>query len=258
MLVSWKWSSIIAYLVCAHAIAAPTAKPVRMRVCVMDVDYAPFGKLDGTGHLQYLARQGAKEVNLALDRYVAPRRRCLEEIKTGVSDAMVSAYSPQRGETAMFPMAGGVIDASKALGVMTYRVYRRVDSRLGWDGRRFKDLGDKRIGVQAGFIFITERLTQLGVPYDDGAKALDPTLAKLVAGRVEGVVGMMEETDQLIATRYLGQIERTSKVFEQTPVYMMVSRQFYSQHPQLIERYWQAMRNYRATYDYRRYQLSHP
>ncbi len=258
MSISVKRFPVMALLVCAVAGAAPSAQPVRMRVCVMDVDYAPFGKLDGTGTLQYLSRQAARQVNLQLDRYVAPRRRCLEEIKTGVSDAMVSAYSPQRAETAVFPMAGAAIDASKALGVMTYSVYRRVDSRLGWDGRRFKDLGDRRIGVQAGFIFITDRLTQLGVPYDDGAKALDPTLAKLVAGRVEGVVGMMEEADQLIATRYPGQIERTSKVFEQTPVYMMVSRQFYSRHPQLIERYWQAMRSYRSTYDYRRYQISQP
>jgi ABC-type nitrate/sulfonate/bicarbonate transport system substrate-binding protein len=105
---------------------------------------------------------------------------------------------------------------------------------------------------------VTERFTQLGVPYDDGAKALEPTLAKLAAGRVEGVVGMMEEADQLIAKRYAGQMERTGTVFEQTPVYLMVSRQFYSQNPQLVERYWKALRSYRNTDDYRAYQLSHP
>lgn len=232
--------------------------PKRLRVCAMDVDYPPFGKVDGTGHLQYLVSQAAKKMNVELDRHVAPRRRCLEEIKAGISDAMASAYSPQRAEHAVFPMAGGAIDASKALGVMNYYVYRRAGTALEWDGLQLKALGEGRLGVQSGFIFVIDRLKQLGVPYDDGAKALEPTLAKLAAGRLEGVVGMMEEADRLIASRYPGQLERGGKVFEQTPVYLMVSRQFYSQNPKLVERYWQVLRDYRATDDYRRYQLNNP
>lgn len=240
------------------ACAQAADKPVRMRMCAMDVDYPPFGKVDGTGHLQYMVKQAAKSMNLEIERHIAPRRRCLEEIKSGLSDAMATAYSPQRAETAAFPMVGGMIDASKAMGIMTYYVYRRTGSELDWDGRRFTDLGAGRMGVQSGFIFLTDRLTQLGVPYDDGAKSLEPTLAKLAAGRVEGVVGMMEEADQLIASRFPGQMERTGKVFEQTAVYLMFSRQFYAQNPKLVERYWQALRNVRLSDDYRRYQLKHP
>lgn len=243
----------------AHAaLALAPGAPVRMRMCAMDVDYPPFAKVDGTGTLQYLVFQAAKGLNITLERHVAPRRRCLEEIKAGISDAMASAYAPQREDIAVFPKAEGSIDASMALGVMTYYVYRRKDSPLDWDGRRFTQLGDKKIGVQSGFVFITDRLQQLNVRYDDGAKALDPTMAKLAAGRVAGVVGMMEEADRLIARRYRGQMERTSRVFEQTPVYLMVSRQFYGQHPQLVERYWAAMRDYRTSLDYRRYQMRHP
>lgn len=259
MLVGWKRSAGVALaLLLASACAQAADKPIRMRICAMDVDFPPFGRVDGTGHLQYMVNQAAKGMNLRIERHVAPRRRCLEEIKSGASDAMASAYSPQRAETAVFPMVGGSIDASKALGVMTYYIYRRTGTQIDWDGRRFKDLGSGRLGVQSGFIFLIDRLTQLGVAYDDGAKALEPTLSKLAAGRVEGVVGMMEEADQLIATRFPGQMERTGKVFEQTPVYLMVSRQFYEQNPKLTERFWQVLRNYRLTDDYRRYQITHP
>ena len=259
MLFGWKRcaGASLAMLLTASCAQAADAR-VRLRMCAMDVDYPPFGKVDGTGTLQYLVNQAAKGMNLEIERRLAPRRRCLEEIKSGISDVMASAYSPQRAETAVFPMAGNAIDASMALGVMTYYVYRRTGAALDWDGLHFKELGEGRLGVQAGFIFLTERLAQLGIPYDDGAKALEPTLAKLAAGRVEGVVGMMEEADGLIAKRYPGQLERTGKVFEQTPVYLMFSRQFYSQNPKLVERYWQALRNYRLTDDYRRYQLNHP
>lgn len=249
--------ALLALPLAAHSVQAAHAS-VRMRVCAMDVDYPPFGKVDGTGQLQYLVGQAAKGMNIALDRYIAPRRRCLEEVKSGISDAMASAYSPQRAETAVFPMTGGSVDASKALGVMTYHVYRRTGSPLDWDGKRFKNLGDKRLGVQSGFIYVIDRFKQVGVAYDDGSKALEPNFTKLTAGRVEGVVGMMEEADQLIARQYPGQVERTRKVFEQTPVYLMVSRQFYARHPQLVERYWQSMRAYRTSYAYRRYQLRNP
>ncbi len=258
MFVVGKWwvGALLAMLLapCAQAATAPA----RMRVCAMDVDYPPFGKVDGTGHLQYLVAQAAKGMNIELDRHVAPRRRCLEEIKSGISDAMASAYSPQRAETAAFPMTGDTVDASKAMGVMTYYVYRRTGSPLDWDGMRFKELGEKRMGVQSGFIFVIERFKQLGAAYDDGAKALEPNFAKLAAGRVEGVVGMMEEADQLIVQQYPGQIERTRKVFEQTPIYLMVSRQYYAQNQKLVERYWQAIRTYRTSDDYRRYQLRNP
>lgn len=245
-------------LLCAAVPAQAANGPARMRVCAMDIDYPPFGRVDGSGHLQYLVFQAAKGIDLALDRHVAPRRRCLEEIKSGLSDGMAAAYSPQRAEHAMFPMAGGAIDASKALGVINFRVYRRTGSALEWDGRRFRGLGAGRLGVQSGFSYVIDRLTQLGVPYDDGAKSLEPNFAKLVAGRVDGVVAMMEEADALAASRYPGQIESTSKVFEQTPVYLLVSRQYYRRHPELVERYWEALRSYRASYAYRRYQLDHP
>lgn len=259
MLAPWKCCSFALLALFSVSPWAHAAEvPVRMRVCAMDVDYPPFGKVDGTGHLQYLVAQAAKGMHIALERHIAPRRRCLEEIKSGISDAMASAYSPQRAETAAFPLTGGRIDASKAMGVMTYYVYRRTGSPLDWDGAGFKQLGDKRLGVQSGFIYVIERFKQLGAAYDDGAKALEPNFAKLAAGRVEGVVGMMEEADQLLARQYPGQIERTRHVFEQTPIYLMVSRQFYDRNPQLVERYWQALRSYRSSDDYRRYQLSHP
>ncbi|NRR29390.1 hypothetical protein HSX11_04245 [Oxalobacteraceae bacterium] len=258
----WSLSAVLAVLLgmaCARAEeAAAVPAAVRFRLCSMDVDYPPFGKVDGTGHLQYLMFQTARVIKLEVERRIAPRRRCLEEIKTGVSDGMAAAYSPQRAEHAVFPMEGGAVDENKALGVMNYYIYRRAGSPLSWDGKRLIELGAGRLGVESGFIYVIDRLKELGVPYDDGAKALEPNLGKLISGRVDGVVGMMEEADRLIASRFAGQIERSGKPFEQTPVYLMVSRQFYQQHPKLVERYWQALRNYRATPDYRQYQLNNP
>lgn len=240
------------------SLAHAAEMPARFRLCALDVDFPPFAKVDGSGHLQYLLQQAANSMGVAIDRRVAPRRRCLEEIRNGVSDGMVSAYAPERAEYAIFPMAGGEIDDSKSLGTVRYYVYRRAGSSVGWDGQRFIELGDGRIGVESGFVFIIDRLKQLGVAYDDGSKSLEPNLSKLVAGRVDSVIGMDVEAERLIASRYAGKIERSLKPFELTPLYLMVSRQFHAQYPRFSERYWKVIQEVRVGADYRQYQLKNP
>lgn len=238
----------------SHAASAPG----RFRLCSMDVDYPPYARVDGTGHLQYLALQAARGLGVEVERRVAPRRRCVEELKAGLVDGMVGAWSAERAEYAMFPMAGAGPDEKRAMATPRYFLYRRKGTQLDWDGQRFTGLGEGRLGVESGFIFITERLQQLGTPYDDGSKSLEPNVVKLLAGRIDGVIAMETEADQLIAARYEGKLEKVGKPFEQTPLYLMLSRQFHAQYGRFAGRYWQALAEYRNTADYRHYQQAHP
>ncbi|WP_157201528.1 ABC transporter substrate-binding protein [Massilia sp. Root418] len=232
--------------------------PTRLRLCSMDVDYPPYALVDGSGHLQYMLAQAARGLGLEVERRVAPRRRCAEELKFGLVDAMMGAYSPERAVYAAFPMAGTQADESKSLATPRYFVYRRKGTPLQWDGRRLAGLGEGRIGVESGFSFIIERLQQLELAYDDGSKTLELNFAKLAAGRLEGVVAMEAEAEALIARRYAGLLERAGKPFEQTPLYLMLSRQFHARHPAYSARLWQALQDFRTSSDYRQYQQSYP
>jgi polar amino acid transport system substrate-binding protein len=232
--------------------------PARMRFCSIDVDYPPYAMVDGSGHLQYLLAQAAGSLGVQLERRIAPRRRCVEELKTGMVDVMMGAYSPERAEYAVFPMAGGQADESKSLATPRYYVYRRKGTPLRWDGQRMTGQGDGKIGVESGFTFIIERLQQLQLAYDDGSKSLELNFAKLAAGRLEGVIAMEAEAEKLIARRYAGQLERSAKPFEQTPLYLMLSRSFQARHPDFPARLWQALQDQRSSADYRHYQRSHP
>lgn len=234
------------------------AAPARFRLCSMDIDYPPYARVDGTGHLQYLVGKAGRPLGLEVERRIAPRRRCIEELKAGLVDGMAGAWSPERAEYAIFPMTGAEPDERKALATPRYFLYRRKGATVEWDGQRFTGLGEGRIGVESGFIFLIERLQRLNVRFDDGSKALEPNVAKLLVGRLDGVIGMEIEADQLVAARYEGKVERSAKAFEQTPLYLMVSRQFYAQYGKFMERYWQAMAEYRQTADYRQYQQAHP
>ncbi|SFV10582.1 substrate-binding periplasmic protein [Pseudoduganella namucuonensis] len=238
--------------------AGSGAEPARFRLCAIDVDYPPYARIDGTGHLQYLLVQAARNLGLEVERRVAPRRRCVEELRAGVVDGMVGAYSAERAEYGVFPGVEGDVDERKALATPRYFLYRRKGGVAEWDGQRFARLGEGRLGVESGFVLIIERLRQAGVRYDDGAKTLELNLDKLVNGRLDGVIGMEAEADKLVAARYAGKIERAGKPFEQTPLYLMVSRQFHALYPRFTERYWQAQAEYLTTPDYRQYQLTHP
>ena len=104
---------LLAALPAAHA-----AGPTVLRFCSLDIDFAPVARVDGTGHYQYLLQQAAHKTGIRIERRIAPRRRCLDEIRSGASDGMIGAFMPERTATAVFPMvAGGPDVTGPAVGV---------------------------------------------------------------------------------------------------------------------------------------------
>lgn len=237
--------------------AAQAAGQTALRFCSLDVDFAPVARIDGSGHYQYLLKQAARKAGVEVERRIAPRRRCLDEIRAGISDGMIGAFTPERSAIAAFPLAGGAPDVTKAFGTVRYYPYRRVSSDVLWDGQRFHGLKGS-VGVESAFAFVTDRLRALGVPYDDGAKTLGQNMDKLRADRVDVVIGMDLEADKLVAQRHPGRIERAGAAFDLSPMYLMLSKQFYAAHPQVAQRLWRAVQEARNSPDYKRYQQDHP
>ncbi|MCE3264770.1 MAG: hypothetical protein K0R43_3849 [Pseudoduganella sp.] len=235
---------------------AADAAPV-LRFCSLDIDFAPVARVDGTGHYQYLLQLAARKAGITIQRKIAPRRRCLDEVRSGISDGMIGAYTPERAAIAIFPMAGSAPDVTRSFGTVRYYPYRRAASSVGWDGQRFHGL-QGTVGVESAFAFITERLQTLGVPYDDGAKTLEQNMDKLRANRVDVVIGMDLEADRLVARRHVGRIERAGAAFDLSPMYLMLSRQFHARHPDAAQRLWRAVQEARNSPNYKRYQQDHP
>lgn len=244
---------LFAVLPLAHAAAAAPA----LRFCSLDIDFAPVARVDFSGHYQYLLQLAASKAGIALERKVAPRRRCLDEMRAGLSDGMIGAFTPERTAIAAFPMADGGLDVTKSFGTVRYYPYRRIASGVHWDGQRFHGL-DGSVGVESAFVFVTDRLRALGVPYDDGAKTLAQNMDKLRADRVDIVIGMDLEADRLVASRHANRIERAGAAFDLSPMYLMVSKQFHARYPDLAQRLWQAIQEARNSAAYKRYQQDHP
>lgn len=246
----------ILLLSAAPGLRAADAAPV-LRLCSLDIDFPPVARVDFTGHYQYLLQLAARKAGVRIERKVAPRRRCLDEMRSGLSDAMIGAFTQERLATAVFPMAGGAPDVTKSFGAVRYYPYRRIDDSVRWDGQRFHGL-EGSVGVESAFVFVTDRLRELGVTYDDGAKTLEQNMDKLRADRVDVVIGMDLEADRLVASRHAGRIERAGGAFDLSPMYLMLSRQFHAQQPELAQRLWLAVQEARNSPAYKRYQQDHP
>jgi len=247
---------LVLSLCAAASVRAAGASPV-LRFCSLDIDFAPVARVDFSGHYQYLLQLAARRAGVRIERKVAPRRRCLDEMRIGLSDAMIGAFSEERLAIGVFPMAGTDPDVTRSFGTVRFYPYRRTGSGIHWDGERFHGL-DGSVGVESAFAFVTDRLRALGVPYEDGAKTLEQNMDKLRADRVDIVIGMDLEADRLVASRHAGRIERAGGAFDLSPMYLILSRQFYAQHPGAAQRLWQAVQEARNSPAYKRYQQDHP
>lgn len=235
----------------------PKDSPVKFRICTIDVPFAPYTKADGSGHTQFLIRKAGKLANIKFETHVAPRKRCLAEIKSGVTDGIVAAYTPQRAEYMVYPMILGLLDESKSITTVRFSLYHRPGATWHWDGKNITGLGNSIIGVESGYYFI-DRLIQLKVNYDDGAKSVERNLMKLSTGRVDGTIAMELQADKVVAEQFAGQIERFPEPFEHTVLYLGVSKPFDAANPEVVDALWNAIREVRSSAEYRTYQQKNP
>ncbi|QPF72457.1 hypothetical protein G8A07_05595 [Roseateles sp. DAIF2] len=245
------WPCLLALLV---AQAAQAADPVSLRLCTADQPFYPFTMPDGSGQHQFLLRLAARKLPLTLDNYMAPRPRCLQDLRQGRADAAVGVFTRERLGYLAYPGRGEQPDAAQGLGEVRFVAYRRVGSAVSWDGERFANLDGGAVGVLFGFAY-GPKLEALKLPIDDRAIGHEQLLQKLVRGRNPVVIMQERQGEQLIAQRYAGQVEALEPLFERFTLYLMVGRPYLARHGELVRAYWRAIEAARASAEYRQYRV---
>ncbi|MDM4765665.1 hypothetical protein [Pelomonas sp. SE-A7] len=218
-----------------------TAQAVTLRLCTSDSSFFPYTMPDGNGQFQQAVRAAAKELGLDIDNRVAPRARCLQDTRTGNADALIGIFAVERLAWMAYPMLGDKQpDAERGLGSVRFLVYRRQGSKAGWDGRRFQQVGDEPVGVQFGYAYGVP-LDQLGVIIDDKATSADQLFAKLERGRIALAVMQEEQGRQLLSRQYAKQLEALENPFNTLNFYLIVSKDFQSAHPELVQKLWRTL-----------------
>lgn len=231
----------------------PSAAAQSLRVCVDAVPYPPYTMPQQNGWAQQLAERAARRLGLSLSFYVAPINRCRAMLQAGQIDALNGvAYVPQNRKLMQFPWQGEAEVPARAIAVVTFGVYRKRGTAASWNGQSFAHLASPVL-VNSGLAVITDRLQQLHVAYDDGARDSAANLRKLSVGRAELSVQLDLVAREQIQLLGLGtEVERLAQPFVRQPMYFAFSSTYYAQHRAFAEQFWTALDQEMAVSDFRR------
>lgn len=226
---------------------ASADSPAPLRLCYESSPFSPY--LNGSQQvparnpgliLEHLVMPAAREAGLELELHGLPTKRCILEVQQNRTDALLaSIWQPEREQWGRFPGEPGKVDRRYRLWQAEFAIIVSPDSPLTWDGQRFQHM---RHGLSAplGFV-IHKRLEQLGVLYP-GSLSQESALRMIPQGRLDGFV-----IERLVALDLIGRSERPEQyrllpqAFMRDDWYIPFSHGFHRQHPQRVERFWQAL-----------------
>ncbi|MFC0169445.1 hypothetical protein ACFFKC_15275 [Pseudoduganella danionis] len=245
-------------LCCLLCSVAQAQEPV-LRVCVDAVAYPPYTTPQHDGWAQKLAERSALKLGLQLRFYSAPINRCRAMLQAGQIDALNGvAYVAQNRKLLQFPWAGEAEVPARAIAVVSFGVYRKRGTVAGWNGQAFEHLTTPVL-VNSGLVAVTDRLQQMRVAYDDGARDTESNLRKLHIGRAEVAVLLdLAAQEQIHAQGLSAEVERMAQPYARQNMYFAFSSAYYAQHRQLAEQFWFALDAEMAQADFRREILDLP
>jgi len=183
-------------------------------------------------------------LRIKFSRY--PWKRCLAMLESGQVDGIFNAsYNTERTRIGEYPLKNGEVDLGRRLTTISYNLYALPDSDLGWNGKTFKDPA-LEIGAPLGYSIVKD-LENLGVSVIK-VRSSRQSLQLLIAGRVNAVALQSVTADFLLATNadQLKGIVRVDPPLRTKPYYLMLSRQFKAEQPELSEQIWDAIAQLRV------------
>ncbi len=184
----------------------------------------------------YMLDQKFEHIQITFER--APWKRCLNQLRNNQSDAVIARHNQDRESFAQFPKRDGEIDQSLAISDAKYCLFTKRDSLLRWDGKGFTTVPDKPLAVPQGYS-IVEMLQQHALPLVFTNSTLG-SLDLLVKGRAEAAVTFCEA-----GANFLWNMNRPDlQIVAQSPPlnyklgYLVFSKVFYQNHPQLATELW--------------------
>jgi polar amino acid transport system substrate-binding protein len=237
-------------IVLAASIAAPCAQAAGapLNFCYEDIAQAPWTMPDGTGLNIELLKRAARLTGDQFNFIPRPWRRCEEETRSGVMDAMIGpSDNPTR--------ADGTQDPERAMYRDHVDLYLRADSAASWDGKTLVN-PRKMVVAQRGY-YIVEMLQARGQTVIDTAKSAEDGLRLLAAGTADVAVLMGRDAENLLRDdrRFHG-VLLAKQPFASFDFHLMAGSKAYAKEPKRFEAIWGAIAKVRATADYQRLEQS--
>ena len=185
------------------------------------------------GWFAELSRRAGDECGADVDFAFMPWPRALELVKNGkIAAAFNSSYKAERAEYGIYPMADGKPDEARASKFYAYYVY------LPAEKRRMGSLVGATVAVERQAAIISRLERQGAVPYQVASYT---TMLRMVArGRVPMAIGIGTNLDPILAadTQLAKAVKKLPVPIEKKIGFVMFSRFFYDEHPELVQCFW--------------------
>jgi len=238
-------------------VSPSSAEPI-LRIVYMDSANPPRVLGDGVsidwskpGITLELLKMVETQVGVRFQFNRMPWKRCLYMVEKGLADATFHAsYQPDRAEYGVFPFRDGKLDPTRAIYINAYAIYVKKGSGVTWNGKTLGNIS-RPIGTQLSYA-ITDDLRKMGYEVEEEGNVIS-NLEKLLAGRISAYADQESIVDA--ALRKLGSkyalIEKLQPALSEKVYYLLISKKFAAEHPQLTEQIWDAVGDIQKTDPYR-------
>jgi len=235
-------TGLAAVLLLALPQAANAEAPPLLRMCLPDLEATPFLNAVGRppGLVDRILLETARQTGVTVRISRAPIRRCILQLQQGEIDGMIAGWSPANQEMVRFPMKGEALDPGRRLvRVSTVWVQRR-NAALKWDGEHFSSGNGEPItvGTLRAVSVVANALQLQGYKLEDTAGSIHQLLQQLRIGRVDAVVGLIDQIQREFASGQFDDLEILPATALQRDFYAGFRHARFAASPALIERFW--------------------
>lgn len=194
-----------------------------------------------------LLRLVEKRLGIRFSFKRVPWKRGLFLLQNNEADGLFHAsYKPSRETIGVYPKKDGDPDPSRALFTQSYVLYKRAGSPLRWDGKALSPT-PQSIGSVLDYSIAAD-LRQMGYHVEE-ARDLRVNFDKLVNGRIDAFAGLQDMSDAFRKTdaEAYRDVVKLRPPLSTKPYYLLLSRGFVRQNPELSERIWDTIRREKAS-----------
>lgn len=218
--------------------------------CIDERPWIPYTDpdLEKPGNMQITTYNVARDLQVRVDIVALPWKRCLENVKTGKTDAAIALGDvPYLRKIAEFPRVSGfeIVDRSRSLGTARIMLVKRRSSSVDWDGKSLSHL-DKPVGTAMGTQVMKTAIERLGGIADDSARTDEQNLRKLLQNRVELMAGYEFDLKKLIRKSFQERVTVLDIPLIESHYFLAFSKQFYAKNAAFAEVFWNKIGTYQS------------
>lgn len=236
------------------AFSADETQP-EIRLCYEDVEVHPWITGDMKGLVLQELIQVEKITKLKFKYIRLPWKRCQIEAQNGKLDGLIAAsFTRERTAWGVYPTKkSGDLDRGMRLHTDSFMVFISKGSPVRFENGKFENLGNQLIGVQLGYS-VGSDLKDQGYQTHSSFSTAHELIEALSANTVTVAVLQKYATYKALEEnpKLKSNIVGLKQPFKVADQYLLFTKKFHSDHPEISSKIWKAIPQARESAEYRK------